>query len=76
MCIKRDVVGVRALGKSKGCSDTRQLRPHYRISVPIYFYIGLMVCDMFPTPQPQNRQFVIIVGGVPICGSDRFGRVA
>ena len=56
--IKRDVVGVRALGKSKCHSDTREPRPHNRISVTIYLNIGLMVCDMFPTPQPQNRQFM------------------
>ena len=41
--IKRDVVGVRALGKSKCRSDTREPRPHDRISVTIYLYIGLMV---------------------------------
>ena len=51
MYIKRDVVGVRALGKSKCHSDTREPRPHNRISVTIYLYIGLMVNDMFPTPQ-------------------------
>ena len=44
--IKRDVVGVRALGKNKCHSDTREPRPHNRISVTIYLYIGLMVCDM------------------------------
>ena len=37
--IKRDVVGVRALGKSKH----RQPRPHNRISVTICFYVILMV---------------------------------
>ena len=58
MYIKRDVVGVRALGKSKCRSDTREPRPHNRISVTIYLNIGLMVCDMFPTPQPQNWQFM------------------
>ena len=52
MYIKRDVVGVRALGKSKCHSDTREPRPHNRISVTIYSYVRLMVCDMFPTPQP------------------------
>ena len=50
--IKRDVVGVRPLGKSKCHSDTREPRPHNRISVTIYSYVRLMVCDMFPTPQP------------------------
>ena len=48
MYIKRDVVGVRALGKSKCHSDTREPRLHNRISVTIYLYIRLMVCDMFP----------------------------
>ena len=52
--IKRDVVGVRALGKSKCHSDTREPRPHNRISVTIYSYVKLMVCDMFPTPQPPE----------------------
>ena len=45
-------------GKSKCHSDTREPRPHNRISVTIYLNIGLMVCDMFPTPQPQNWQFM------------------
>ena len=59
MYIKRDVVGARALGKSKCHSDTREPRPHNRISVTIYLYIRLMVCDMFPTHlQPQNWQFM------------------
>ena len=49
--IKRDVVGVRALGKSKCHSEKRERRPHNRISVTIYWNIGLMVCDMFPTPR-------------------------
>ena len=43
-----------ALGKSKCHSDTREPRPHNRISVTIYLNIGLMVCDMFPTPQPPE----------------------
>ena len=54
MYIKRDVVGARALGKSKCHSDTRERRPHNRISVTIYSYVRLMVCDMFPTPQPPE----------------------
>ena len=37
--IKRDVVGVRALGKSKCHSDTREPRPHNRISVTEYSYV-------------------------------------
>ena len=41
--IKRGVVGVRALGKSKCPSDTREPRPHNRISITIYFYVGPMV---------------------------------
>ena len=41
--IKRGVVGVRALGKSKCHSDTREPRPHNRISVTIYFHVRLMV---------------------------------
>ena len=41
--IRRDVLGVRALGKSKCHSDTREPRPHNRISVTIYLYIRLMV---------------------------------
>ena len=54
MYIKRGVVGVRALEKDKCHSDTREPRPHNRISVTIYLNIGLMVCDMFPTPQPSE----------------------
>ena len=42
------------LGKSKCHSDTREPRPHNRISVTIYFYVRLMVCDMFPTPRPPE----------------------
>ena len=40
------------MGKSKCHSDTREPRPHNRISVTIYSYVRLMVCDMFPTPRP------------------------
>ena len=58
MYIRRDVLGVRTFGKSKCHSDTREPRPHNRISIIIYSYVRLMVCDMFPTPQPQNRQFM------------------
>ena len=40
-------------------SDTREPRPHNRISVTIYSYVRLMVCDMFPPLlSPQNRQFM------------------
>ena len=52
--IKRDVVGARALEKSKCHSDTREPRPHNRISVNIFFYVSLEVCDMFPAPQPPE----------------------
>ena len=52
--IKRDAVGVRALGKSKCHSDKREPRPHNRISVTIYSYVRIMVCDMFPTPRPPE----------------------
>ena len=54
MYIKRGVVGTRALGKSKCHSDTREPRPHNRTSITIYFYVRLMVWDMFPTPNPRN----------------------
>ena len=54
MYIKRDVVGARALGKSKCHSDTREPRPHNRIPATIYSHVRLTVCDMFPTPQPSE----------------------
>ena len=46
------------LGKRQVSFRHREPRPHNRISVTIYLNIGLMVCDMFPTPQPQNWQFM------------------
>ena len=54
MYIKRDAVGVRALGKSKSLRH-KEPRPHNRISVTIHSYVRLMVCDMFPTSKSPQR---------------------
>ena len=42
------------LGKKQVSLRHREPRPHNRISVTIYSYVRLMVCDMFPTPQPPR----------------------
>ena len=42
------------LGKKQVSFRHREPRPHNRISVTIYSYVRLMVCDMFPTPQPAE----------------------
>ena len=42
------------LGKKQVSLRHREPRPHNRISVTLCFYVRLMVCDMFPTPQPPE----------------------
>ena len=42
------------LGKKQVSLRHREPRPHNRISVTKYSYVRLMVCDMFPTPQPPE----------------------